>query len=423
MITTTGIGPSVRWAWAALHGAFGAWGTGGLCLLLVALPLAPRLVPLPVVGFIAGMVLHRRRPGRWHLVPEWRSPLPWLAIYFLLHVVGMAWTEDIGFGLFDLQIKLPLLVLPLVALALPMIPREARDAALFLDALACAGAVLIYLVTACVRMAAGSGSEVAQEFFSARFSFLVHPSYLALYLVFALGAWVLTPVHRRMPGVMGAAVLVLVCIGVVLSGSKMGWILLLVTLVLALVLRWKETALRRLLLGLAGVSFVGVLGLVLLSPYASSRLEEAFRAAFSDQVDDQAETSSAVRRITWSAATTLISERPLLGTGTGDIKNELMRLYEERGQDWVLQHRLNAHSQFLQSTACLGIAGGLVLVLMLVLPLTGAWRRDPLVLLFLVACALNWAVESMLEVQAGVVWTALMALLLFRTMPDTPTTR
>lgn len=95
-----------------------------------------------------------------------------------------------------------------------------------------------------------------------------------------------------------------------------------------------------------------------------------------------------------------------------------MRIYSERGQDWVYEHRLNAHSQFLQSTACLGIAGGVVLVLMLLLPLIGPWRRDPLVLLFLLVCALNWAVESMLEVQAGVVWTALMALLLFRTAPD-----
>jgi O-antigen ligase len=418
MNSSTGIGPSVNWAWTALRDAFGGLGAGALCLLLVALSAAPALVPVSLVAFLVGIVHHQRRSLRWLLKPDWRTPLPWMAVYYLLHVLGMGWTEDVGFGLFDLEIKLPLLVMPLVALTLPTMPREARDAAFFLGALASAAAVLFYLAAALVRIGAGSALEVSQELFSARFSFLVHPSYLALYLAFALAAWVLTPVHQRMPGVMGATVLVLLCIGMVLCGSKMGWILLVLTLIVTLILRWRETALRKLVLGLAGVSIAGLVGLIVLSPHASSRVEEAFRAAFSDRVDEQAETSSAVRRITWSAATTLIAEQPLLGTGTGDIKNELLRLYDERGQDWVLEHRLNAHSQFLQSAACLGIAGGMVLVLMLLLPLTGPWRRDPLVLIFLLACSLNWAVESMLEVQAGVVWTALMALLLFRSTPD-----
>ena len=80
--------------------------------------------------------------------------------------------------------------------------------------------------------------------------------------------------------------------------------------------------------------------------------------------------------------------------------------------------RLRGRGQALYTTLGYGLPGVLG-------GIGGGWliERGGFVLLFLVACALNWAVESMLEVQAGVVWTALMALLLFRTMPDTPTTR
>ncbi|MCB0780246.1 MAG: O-antigen ligase family protein [Flavobacteriales bacterium] len=415
MNAPTGITGTLRATGTHLVQAFGRLGAAGLCLLLLALPALPAAVPVALMLFIVGWGWHQRSGWKQRGRPSWRDPLPWMMAFFLLHVLGMAWTEDVGFGLFDLEIKATLLVLPAVALLLPPFGRDVRQAALFLAAWACALTVMGLLVAALFRLATTGGLDPALELFSARFSPLVHPSYLAQYLVFALGAWVLTPLHRQLGHVAGGIVVVLLCLGVVLSGSKMGWILLVLTLGSALVLRWQDRGLRRLLLLLAGGSTAGLVALVLLSPYASSRLEEAWQAAFSERVDDRAETSSAVRRITWSAATTLIAEQPLLGTGTGDIKNELLRIYAERWQEWVLEHRLNAHSQFLQSTACLGLAGGLVLLCLVLLPLAGPWRKDPVVWLFLLSCGLNWAVESMLEVQAGVVWTALVAVLVFRT--------
>jgi hypothetical protein len=38
-----------------------------------------------------------------------------------------------------------------------------------------------------------------------------------------------------------------------------------------------------------------------------------------------------------------------------------------------------------------------------------------LAVIFLGTCLLNWSVESMLEVQAGVVWTVVIAFVLFTT--------
>ncbi|MBK6836831.1 MAG: hypothetical protein IPG90_00005 [Bacteroidetes bacterium] len=37
-----------------------------------------------------------------------------LAILWLLHVLGLAWTQDLQEGLKDIRIKLPLLILPFV---------------------------------------------------------------------------------------------------------------------------------------------------------------------------------------------------------------------------------------------------------------------------------------------------------------------
>ena len=413
-MTVQGPYPELRSGWRSLVSALGPWAAAFLALLMAALPLAPGLVPLALIACTVGIAARYAGAFAPFQRSNWLSPFPWLALYYLLHVVAMAWTEDIAFGLFDLQIKAPLLVIPVLALLMPRLSRSARDTALAFGVAANVLAVLICLFAALGRIALGSEFEVSQELFSARFSFLVHPSYFALYLCFAIATWMFTPIHSWVRASWSLTALLVMALGVVLSGSKMGWILLVLLLPAGVVLRWNVRWLRRSLLGTMLVSMLGLVVLVAVSPYARDRVNEAWHAAFAQEVDRNSETSSAVRRITWSAAQELVSRHPLQGTGTGDIKNELLDIYGERGQLWAQEHRLNAHSQFLQSAACLGFAGALLLVLALVLPFFGPWRKDALAVVFLLACALNWSVESMLEVQAGAAWTAVLMLLLFR---------
>lgn len=402
-------------AWRSLRATHGPWAAGFLAFLVAVIPLAPNLVPLALVSFMVALVAQHHKQFMRPTRAVWSTPFPWFVGIFLLHVLGMAWTEDLDFGLFDLQIKAPLLVLPLLAMVVPAMSRVGRDAVLFMATMANALAVLVCLISAVVRSAIGPGFGAAQELFSARFSFLIHPSYFAMYLCFSLAAWVLTPLHTWLPKLANSAVLVLLCLGVVLSGSKLGWILLALLLPLALVIRWREVSLRRTLIALGAITGIGLALLVAASPYARDRVVETWRAAFSGTVEANAQTSSAVRKLTWSVAQELFAAQPLTGTGTGDIKNELLRIYGERGQNWAQEHRLNAHSQFLQSAACLGVFGILLLVSALIVPLFGHWKRDALAWVFLVTCALNWSVESMLEVQAGVVWTVVIAFVLFTT--------
>jgi O-antigen ligase len=114
--------------------------------------------------------------------------------------------------------------------------------------------------------------------------------------------------------------------------------------------------------------------------------------------------------LVWRAANALIVEQPVLGTGTGDVKDELMRVYTERGYTYPLEKRLNAHSQFLQTAVALGVPAAIWLLLMLLVPLWYAVRtgRQELIAILILAF-LNWSVESMLEVQAGVVFFVLFA--------------
>jgi len=69
-------------------------------------------------------------------------------LIFLLHGIGLLWTSDLPFGLHDLRIKLPLLLLPIVFSTLPALNQKTFNTLLFiyLFALLAASAECIYIL-------------------------------------------------------------------------------------------------------------------------------------------------------------------------------------------------------------------------------------------------------------------------------------
>ena len=382
-----------------------------LLVLMASLPLWPALAPVAAVLGFGLMAWRHRDHGGLLSLANIRSPWPWMVSLYLYHVAGMLWTSDLGFGAFDLQIKLPLLLLPLLAAWSRAQAAPGSPFLLRLFAIANALAVVLCMGAAAVRIA-HEGGHPAQEMFSSRWSLFLHPSYFAMYLTLALCAWCLLPVPEGLGGALFRSVLGLLVAGVVLCGSKMGWGILAVVLPLLMVLRWRHGLVRKSLMAVGMLFVSGVVGLVVASPYARERMQEMLAAARTEAPDPTTTTSSTVRRLTWGTAWALFRSDPWLGTGTGDIKNELVAAYARKGYTGAAEHRLNAHDQFLQTAACLGIGGALILAGMLLVPLASAGTQRWLGALFLLVTAANWVVESMLEVQAGALFFAVFACLL-----------
>ena len=103
----------------------------------------------------------------------------------------------------------------------------------------------------------------------------------------------------------------------------------------------------------------------------------------------------------------MISENLLVGVGTGDAKDALMKEYTKRGMTGAIEHDLNAHNEFYQVFVAIGIIGFVLLLSNLYFPLIFAFKNGNLVyLLFLIIIILNFLPESMLETQAGVMFFA-----------------
>ncbi|MCB0771303.1 MAG: glycosyltransferase, partial [Flavobacteriales bacterium] len=230
--------------------------------------------------------------------------------------------------------------------------------------------------------------------------------------------WTLTDLHDKIKGWRSATVLLVLVLGVVLCSSKMGWIALALLGPYILAVQWRHERLRRILLASASIGIVVFAILFTTIGGVRGKVTEAIAAM--GQANGSAEDSSSARRSVWTSAFELISEAPLLGQGTGDVKNELIARYERNGATFAFAHRLNAHSQFVQTQVALGVVGSVLLGCGLLIPLVVAFgrRNHPLIVLLL-CTLLNWSVESMLEVQAGVMSFMFFAMvLLWKERPD-----
>lgn len=393
-----------------------------LLALAFSLPLWPGI---PVVllwasfGTTVALAVRSTVKVRW----VFHDPALWLLLFYALHVIGLLWTSNLEFGLFDLDSKSPLLLFALMALLLPRLDSAARRAILTAFVAGAAASVLLHVGLAFARIAAGSEFTAVQEFYSSRFSLPVHPSYMALYLCVAVAVWYLYGLHEQVSRTLDLSILLVLCAGIVFCGSKAGWLVMLLLLPVLLLLRWKNARTRGVVLTALSSSVLAIVMLVLVSPNARDRVLGAIRAATEEQHRPDASTSSEVRWHTWSAAWHLFRKAPLHGTGTGDIKDALLATYEERGNTTALEHELNAHDQFLQTAACLGVSGAVVLVVLLLLPLMAPRSIGSAAAIVSGIWIVNMLVESMLEVQAGTLLFGFCILLLFRSDVRPPAQR
>lgn len=346
-----------------------------------------------------------------------------MLILYMFHLVGLLWTSNMDFAGLDLGIKAPLLVFPLIYL----FGRPLQDTGkvqrwfVFANALAVVICLIRALFTVGMELfgngshegAVLSGFALSVPFFSSDFSLFLHPTYMAMYLTLAL-LMLFRPEADQPWGSrfsLGAAMLLL--LGVVLCASKAGWLLLFVAGVGMLAERWSDRRMRRMVSWGLAVAFMSGVALYLGTDYVHERVDQVVHVFKDGSPGDQAANSTDDRRLVWRAAQEQVAAHPWLGVGTGDVKDELMKAYAVRGYVEPLRKKLNAHDQYLNTAVALGGGAALMLLLMIILPTVSAFRnRNLLMASFLLLNALNWTVESMLEVQAGVLFFAFFAWLL-----------
>ena len=149
-----------------------------VALLSFFIPLIKYGIQIPIFLFIIS----------WFFYPKVSFKTIWwpllvLSGFYIFHLIGMLFTENIELGMVDLVEKLSLLLFPfLFALATP-VKRSFRRMMLIAFALGTVLSVILSFIT--------SGFDYARsgdmsEFYMKNFSYLFHPSYVAMYINFAI---------------------------------------------------------------------------------------------------------------------------------------------------------------------------------------------------------------------------------------------
>src|SRR5690554_1921513 len=378
----------------------------GIYIMAFLIPLYAKWLGFAVLIIILEQII-RRTPIKKEAVKAqltWRNPGVWLFAFYLMHVVGLIYTENMKFATMDLGMKSTVAIFPVFfALYQPVVRWRIFIQSFILGAFVSIG-LNIYLVF-----------DLFLEYQDFRYlrgsllSVLMHRGYWAAYLLvayfFLLQMIIASTSWKKITiNIVGALV---IASFILLSESRLGFLVLMLLSVWVMI-KLVKVLKNKWIIPLLGTLFIGF-GLLIYHfvPSAVKRVEMTIEKITASSEENNIENTKETdaRILIWGTSYELVKEHFWWGVGTGDIKDELIQRYIDKGYTDFAELKFNSHNQFLNSHIALGIWGSFFLLLVVVTnclkkkndPLR-TWRVGITIILFLAMLT-----ESMMESQAGII--------------------
>jgi O-antigen ligase len=332
---------------------------------------------------------------------------PWFILMFgflVLHCISAFFSHNKHEASTAIEVKLSFLAFPYFFFLYKIKDSTVKRMAIAFVT-GCFFALMICLVRATyIYFASGQN-----EFFYNLFSVLIHAGYFSMYMLFCI--LIVAFAYPKWFGkdkwvnIISYFLILAFLTGIFLCASKIGYIAAVLILIIAPIIRFKH----RLNLKIFAISFVVLLTVFFVMikafPKPFERLSNVFTTLSAKNIDKTSGESTAVRLLIWHESMEIVKENFWTGVGTGDANDVLQERYRQNGLTGALEHNLNTHNQFFQTTIALGVVGLIVLVILTAGVLVYAvMKKDTLLILFSIIILLNFLVESMLQTQAGVLF-------------------
>jgi O-antigen ligase len=375
------------------------WFAFGLPFQLKWLPTSLGMM-LAGVGWIVLLYKFNR-----HFKPKPLLLLPLLL--FILYVIGIWYSSDVGRASRIVSLSIPLAAFPLLfqtKAAQSIAPQLLR----FVLASAALAAVITlgYLLWAIVL-------SPQPDFSYRQYSPFAHiPShYLAMYFSFAGGAWWLMNIREKsawfnyIPGL-------IILIAALLMNARIQFLVVLLIIIWTAVAGFKRYRLSLVSKIAAILAALLLIGGVFTLPENQRRLKET-RDEWRNMANIDQSKQKNHRVYLWSYGMQVVKEAPLWGHGSGDANARLQKAYQAsdaqfwdgEGLYYLRDVGYNFHNQFLQTWASNGVFALLLLAGLLIVLLR---TSHPAAKLLAVVLFFSMCTESILERQAGVFFLAFM---------------
>jgi O-antigen ligase len=336
---------------------------------------------------------------------QYNSPVFWLIVFYLLHVLGLLYTTNYNFAFSDLGMKASFLLFPIL-FSFTRFEFNLKSLFQFLN-VSLALAALSILSFAFGRMMYYEGHFKISYILENEISLFYHRGYWSTYLsIFSAISLYFAIEYKKYRWINSGAFLILTLVSL-LTLSKAGALLLIILIsVVFLQFILKKLSLKFKLLSIGSLLLIFSLLLFSNNPL-SSRFNEIYKAFSTFKTENNTTIeSNASRLIMWSTSTKLIKENFLLGVGTGDVKDALKAKNLELGNTGVVEKNLNAHNQFLNTWVQIGVIGFLALCLIIFFQFKAKSNFE--MKLFAFGFAFSMLFESFVESQAGIIPFALL---------------
>lgn len=401
--------------------------------LIIALFIPVTKSYLPLLMFL--WVLFSIVPARKISLHDYRNKvlifLP--LVFYLLHVVGLIYSDNMASGLFDLEVKLSIVIIPVGILF--MTKRVHLNLKLILKVFVMGN---IIASIACLTHAYFDSIQVNElgqkvyefsvwpdrtkgySFFKliqigySRFSdvylsYIHHPSYYSMYILFSIVV-LIEWIREKKNVILNSFIILYFSVFLVLLGSRAVAINALVVFVFYILLYILRT--RKYVVGI-GILLIGLTVTTFIT--SQTRLGHNIKETISILEDkEDLNPKSDIRLWLWKSGVEIFKDNVVLGVGTGDINDELHKKYTEYGLQGAYDSNLNVHNQYLDIAIKFGSIGLLIFAGWMVLSIYYAYKeKQDLFFYFMIIVSVNFLFESMLNTIAGVAFLAFWYGILF----------
>ncbi len=339
------------------------------------------------------------------------APMLILPCFYILHIIGLSYTSNMEYGLFDLEVKMSMMLIPIIILVRSTIYKEKQR--WMLQSLT-SGILVSFFINITNAYINYLANGKILNFFYCDLSPSLHPSYMSLYIGVSIIALIYYNIEffqfRKKIGIIMTISTIVILLGYLLMlSSKAGIISFAVvgSLYFAIRIAKKTKPMYAIIAGI----FILIIPFIIINqiPSVSMRfkdLSNTLKDSKDANIDSQ--YGSLARMAIIQSMYHLSIDNLPWGVGTGDIKDEITKYYISKGSKTITTQYLNAHNQFAQSTIALGIPGLVFLFGFIVMGLITAYRKRNLIFLsFILLISIHMLFESMLEQQAGVIFITL----------------
>ena len=319
--------------------------------------------------------------------------------YFIIEILGLFYSENLSFGLKDVESKLFFVICPFIFLANRFEEKTLNKSYLLF--------IASTIITLIIHFLFGINYYIKYSSIPnhVNFAFLMHPAYYSIYLITSVLLTIkLKKENIIKNNILFFILLLLLSFGIVLSNSKSGTITYIIIFIYFIVNQIKKQRKNYLLYFMIVITFISV-SILVVNKIKYTRFSELKSSSnFPIQKEYSGEYNSTQERvIIWRSAKQVIINNLFFGTGTGDTKDELKKEFKKVNFQNGIKKNYNYHNQYLQIIATFGVIfGGTILVFFFYSIFKELNNKNYFFIIFNMIIAFNLLFESMFESKAGI---------------------